>query len=103
MDKYELFIFIYYWLDNYYKNTTDELIINLLSDMNPFVWKEECSADPAYYDEYCLFIKDRIITIENSFAIAAEYVSLIDYVDVTEAFDNKYSDEWKEGLYSRGR
>ena len=94
MNRFELFTMIYFWLDVYYEDSTDDRIINQLSEMNPFMWKDPTSADPAVYDEYCSFIGERNITLENSLSIAREYVKMIDYVDVTEAFKNVDQKEW---------
>lgn len=98
MNKFELFTVIYYWLDNYYKDTADDLIINQLSDMNPFIWAEATSADPAVYDEYCTFIKEKDITLENSLAVAKEYAASIEYADISEAFENVDKNEWEKGI-----
>lgn len=98
MNKFELFTIIYFWLDKFYENTTDDKIIGHLSEMNPFLWKEPVSADPAVYDEYCRFIQDKKITIENSLSLAKEYAATIQYADITEAFEDADDREWKEGL-----
>ena len=97
MNKFELFTLIYFWLNRYYKNETDDRIINQLSEMNPFIWADIGSADPAVYSEYCSFFGDRPISLENSLEIAREYVQTIDYVDVTEAFGNITEAEWLRG------
>ena len=97
MNRFELFTVIYFWLDNFYKDTTDESIINQLSEMNPFLWKDICSADPAVYDEFCTFIGKRNITIDNSLELAVEYVKTIDYADMAEAFRDIDEEEWKDG------
>lgn len=97
MNRFELFTMIYFWLDVYYENETDDRIINQLSEMNPFLWKDLSSADPAVYDEYCSFIGEREITLKNSLEIAKEYVKTIDYVDMTEAFAHVDQQEWISG------
>ncbi len=97
MNKFELFSLIYFWIDRFYENEADERIINQLSDMNPFVWEDIGSADPAVYDEYCSFLGERMITIENSLDIAREYVKTIDYVDVTAAFRDVDPEKWISG------
>ena len=97
MNKFELFTMIYFWLDKYYENTTDDRILNQLSEMNPFLWKDIGSADPAVYSEFCTFLGERNISVENSLSIAKEYVATIDYVDVTAAFENIDPEEWIHG------
>ena len=97
MNKFELFTMIYFWLDNYYESTTDDRILNQLSEMNPFIWADIGSADPAVYIEYCAFLGEREISVDNSLSIAKEYVATIDYVDVTAAFEDIDPEEWIRG------
>ena len=97
MNKFELFTLIYFWLNNYYKDVDDDMIVNQLSEMDPFIWTDIGSADPAVYSEYCAFLGERKISLENSLSIAKEYVKNIDYVDITEAFENIDPAEWMRG------
>ena len=97
MNRFELFSLIYFWLSRFYKNTTDDRVINQLSEMNPFLWDDIGSADPAVYDDYCAFIGDRKITVEKSLDIAKGYVQIIDYADITEAFLNVDHEQWEKG------
>ena len=97
MNKFELFSLIYFWLSRFYQNATDDRIINQLSEMNPFLWEDIGSADPAVYDDYCSFLGDRTITVENSLAIAQEYVQTIGYADITEAFQKVDRNQWEAG------
>ena len=96
MNKFELFTLIYFVLDAYYEdevNNNENLSI-VLSDMNPFVWTDCTSADPAVYSSYCEYLGEREITLENSLEIAKSYVKTIDFADVTEAFQNMPDEEW---------
>lgn len=97
MNKFELFTMIYFWLDTFYENTTDDSIVNQLSDMNPFLWEDLTSADPAVYSEYCSFIAGRDITMRNSLDLAREYVKTIDNAWMTDAFENIDPEEWIKG------
>ena len=73
MNEFELFTMIYFVLDAYYENDIEDPFINtVLSDMNPFVWADIGSADPAMYSEYLDFLGGRTITLENSLSIAKE-------------------------------
>ena len=82
MNRFELFTLIYFWLDSYYKDATDDRLITQISDMNPFIWEDIGSADPVAYIDFCEFIGDKEITVDNSLEIAKEYVKTIDYADV---------------------
>ena len=96
MNRFELFTLIYFVLDAYYEDEvkTNEKLQILLSDMNPFVWKDLGSADPAVYADYCRFLGDKIITLENSLEIAKEYVKTIEFADVIDAFQDMTDEEW---------
>lgn len=95
MNEFELFTMIFFVLDAYYDKDIDDICINtVLSDMNPFIWADIGSADPAMYDEYKKFLKERTITLENSFDIAKDYVKTIEYADVTPAFDEMDQKRW---------
>ena len=61
MNKFELFTLIYFWLDHYYIESSDDKILNFLSEMNPFLWEEAGSADPALYEEFSVFINGKNI------------------------------------------
>lgn len=97
MNEFELFTMIYFALDAYYEKDIDDPFINtVLSDMNPFVWADIGSADPAMYSEYLDFLGGRAITLENSLNIARDYVKTIDFADVTAALDEMAEDEWMD-------
>jgi hypothetical protein len=100
MNRFELFTLIYFWLDSYYEDATDDRLITQISDMNPFIWEDIGSADPVAYIDFCEFIGDKEITVDNSLEIAKEYVKTIDYADVTPAFDDLTDEDierWKDG------
>ena len=95
MNEFELFTMIYYTLDAYYENDIeDPFITTVISDMNPFIWEDEGSADPAMYSEYIEFLNGREITLENSLSIAKEYIKTIEFADVTAAFTEMTEKKW---------
>lgn len=53
VDSYTVFVAMYYALDAAWDDgvKTDELR-SYLSEINPFIWKGECSADPANYIKF---------------------------------------------------
>ncbi len=97
MNEFELYTMMFFWIDNYYADSTDDRINNLIGEMNPFLWQDIGSADPAYYDEFCRYMKGKTITLDNSFELAKNFAKTIDYVDVTEAFEESDYDKWKNG------
>ena len=97
MTKYELFVMIFYALDAYYEEDTLEDINNFLSDMCPLTFADEGSADPVVYDDYCKFVGNKEIVLENSFSLAKEYVYQIKDLDLKEAFDDLTEEFWIQG------
>lgn len=94
MTKFELFVMIYYALDAYYEENVSEEINNFLSDMCPFTFADEGSADPAVYDEFCDFIKVDKVEIEDSFEMACKYIKWINQPYVTIAFEWVTKEDW---------
>ena len=94
MTKFELFVMIYYALDAYYEENVSEEINNFLSDMCPFTFADEGSADPAIYAEFCDFIKVEEVEIENSFELASKYVEWINLPYVTTGFEWVTKEDW---------
>ena len=95
MNEFELYTMIYFTLDAYYEDDIEDTFINtVLSDMNPFVWADIGSADPAMYSEYLDFLGGRTITLDNSLSIAKAYVKTIEFADVTAAFDEMTEERW---------
>ena len=70
MNEFELFTKMYFWIDCYYADTFDDRINNLIGEMNPFLWQDISSADPAYYDVFCRFVKGKNIALDNSIDLA---------------------------------
>ena len=96
MTKYELFVMIYYALDAYYEENVSEELNNFLSDMCPFTFADEGSADPAIYAEFCDFIKVEEIEIENSYELACKYIEWINQPYVTRAFEWVTKEDWNK-------
>jgi hypothetical protein len=36
MNEFELYTMMFFWIDNYYADSTDDRINNLIGEMNPF-------------------------------------------------------------------
>ena len=54
MTKYEVLLCIYHYLDKEYFFDKDKSLeyVYYISNMNPEIWEEEGTADPAYYADY---------------------------------------------------
>ena len=61
--------------------------MHFVSELNPFLWADESSADPAYYEEFKSFMKDKTIDSDMGYSLALEFLSNdIYYSKVPEYF-----------------
>ena len=62
MTRYELFKQLFHSLDSVYDEKKKELdeLVGLLADMNPYLFTDDESADPAMYSDFC-----KIVTSEE--------------------------------------
>ena len=88
---------IFYALDLYYDKNPSEELVQFLSEMSPFTFKQIGSADPAVFIEFCRFIGDDIITMANSYEKAKEYVASITEFDIATLFQTVDEEKWKRG------
>lgn len=52
MTQRQAYIAAYYFLESYWIETKSDDLVHLLSNMNPFLWTDGYSADPATYEEW---------------------------------------------------
>ena len=98
MNKFELYCMIFLALDADWDDTQDEELGKFLSDANPFLFAGNVSAIRNIYENFCVFVGDREITVENSYKIAKEYVAFLANDAVSESFDLLGQEQWMEGL-----
>ena len=95
MNKFELFTMIFFVLDGYWDDHKSDDLGQFLSSMNPFLFKDIGSAVPDIYNDFCKMLGNRSITIDNSFAIAKEYISSFGADYISEAFGWMDEEKWK--------
>lgn len=98
MNKFELYCMIFLALDADWDDTQDEELGKFLSDANPFLFAGNVSAIRNIYENFCAFVGDRKITVENSYKIAKEYVAFLANDAVSESFDLLGQEQWMDGL-----
>ena len=49
--------------------------MHFVSELNPFLWAEESFADPAYYEEFKSFMKNKTIDSDMGHSLALEFLS----------------------------
>lgn len=85
INKFEFFCILFYMFDSVWDETKNEQLGSFLSSMNPFLWTNESSANPSYYEEYEEFIGSFDITLNNSLELAQQYIT-----HFSEHFDNSF-------------
>ena len=99
MTDFALFSLIYFALDAQYdeQKTKDEELGQFLSEINTFLWKEESSADPAYFVEFQQFMKDKQIGADYGYALVFEYLMTEKFYEGIPQYFSKISkEEWIE-------
>lgn len=100
MNQFELFCIMYFALSYVWENSHNEKYENLiffLGDVNPFIWKDIGSADPAIFIEFCKMVPQKEISLEESYKVASEYINALPYYyadDVREAFKEIDPEKW---------
>jgi hypothetical protein len=75
MNNFELFTMMFFTLDLQFKNNkSDENLANYLSSLNPFLWEECTSADPAYYTEFQEFMSDKKIGDDYGYSLVLSFL-----------------------------
>lgn len=104
MTIFQLFCLMYKAFDTV-ENHADFSFEDFLSDMDPYIWNDEGSADPAEYEEFFAFMKDKTIGDDFGYSLVTAYISCIErcYVDrpLTDYFavsKQKWIDMAKEYL-----
>ncbi len=99
MNNFEFFSLIFFMLDACWDECKDEMLGHFLSEMNPYLWETEDSADPAVYSEFKAFMKDKVIGEDNGFKLAKEYLKSIDFYQGIEKYLDEYDqDGWNDAM-----
>ncbi len=97
MDKFELFCMMYFTLESYYTDLEqNENLGDLLSGLNPFLWEDRGSADPAYFSDFSKLVSQNDIPIDGSYALARKYLETLDWhkEEALTAYDSLGEEEW---------
>ena len=80
MTVLELFTMMYFTLDAQYKNNEqNEEFANYLSSLDPFLWQDCSSGDPAYFSEFEEFMKDKNIGDDYGYSLALNFLQTNEY------------------------
>ena len=98
MKKYKAFVYMFYAMDKSYSDNPNEKLGNYLSGLNPFLFEEEGSADPAEYEEfkkrYTIYFKNKNQTTEEIYNFCKTYLSQNAPKIALAAFEKTEKAEW---------
>lgn len=98
MNIYKSFVYMFYALDAIYDESPNEELGNYLSGLNPFLFDDEGSADPAEYEEfkqaYMSHFADKEPATSEIHSFCREYLSKNGPEKALEAFDEFEKDDW---------
>ncbi len=98
MLMYDVFVLMFDALDSMYDEEPNEILGNYLSGLNPFLFDDEGSADPAEYEEFKVaFLKqfqEIEATPEATYDFCKNYLTLNAPKEVNVAFDKIDKDDW---------
>ena len=103
MDSFEVFKMIFYALDNQYDNNPSEELGNLLSSMNPFLFKGRGSAISDIFTKFEEMFNNKYkgrCTVEEGYQFAKDYLKTIKNKSAEEAFQNVSLEDWKKAVNS---
>ena len=97
MKRREIYTMTFYVLDAYWDDHQTDELGNICSGMNPFMFDDEDSADPSYWEDFCDLVHEKEYTVETGFSIAKEYVYSLESEDAKAAFDAISLSDWQAG------
>ena len=103
MDVYTIFKLMYFALDSKKKKNKDDDLGQYLSEMNPFLWNDEGSADPAMYSKFKAKFQENFnsneCSVEDSYNFTKSFLKADDNINAKKAlgvFSNISLEEWIE-------
>ena len=79
MNTFEFFSLLFLLLNERWEDNKDVMLGHFLSEMNPYAWTTEDSADPAVYEEFKTFMADKSFGEDNGFSLVAPYLDSITF------------------------
>lgn len=94
MNKQIIFIALYRALECIEEETGNEKLSEFINIANPYVFKDRKSADPTVYAEFCDWLENEEIRIneENSFEVAKRYV--LEKTEFGDILNDISAEEW---------
>lgn len=96
MRIYDIFVMMYYALDSEYQYKPSDELRLFLSDLNPFRFADEGSADPVAYEDFQNAYREYGTDEQNGYTFAKEYIRRECSAVIQEAFAPITNEEWQE-------
>ena len=98
MNIYKVFVYMFYALDAEYDENPNEILGDYLSGLNPFLFKEECSADPAEFEEfkksYIKCFGNTEPDCEDVYDFCRDYLEKNAPKEIVQAFSQTKKEDW---------
>lgn len=98
MSIYDIFIMMFYALDAEYDDAPSEELRLFLSDMNPFIFKDEGSAEPSVYENFKKAYQEYGKTAVDEYSFVSLFIDTECTPAIKKAFSGISHDEWDEAL-----
>ena len=99
MNNFGFFSLIYLLLNHCREENQNEDLDCFLSKMDPYIWADEGSGDPAVYDEFKQFMKGKTLGEDNGFQLAKDYLKTITFYPGLEKYLEEYDQEgWDDAM-----
>lgn len=99
MNNFEFFSLIFFMLDACWDDNKDDNLGHFLSEMNPYLWDDIGSADPAVYEEFKNFMKNKTLGNDNGFSLAKDYLKTVTFYPNLDKYLDEYDQEgWNDAV-----
>lgn len=102
MKAYKSFVYMFYALDAIYDENPNEELGNYLSGLNPFLFDDEGSADPAEYEDfketYAKQFGDKEVATSDIYEFCKDYLTKKAPEKAVDAFNQIKKEEWIESF-----
>lgn len=98
MSVYDYFVLMYYALDSAYQDSPNEELLDYISDLNPFIWADEGSADPAEYEEFKAAFQKYGTIDAYGYVFVKSYINRNCSDAIKNAFSSISKSAWKRAM-----
>ncbi|MBR4830367.1 MAG: hypothetical protein IKZ96_01190 [Bacilli bacterium] len=97
MNSWDIFKILYYALDSEWEKSKNVVLGDFLSEMNPFIFEGEGSADPVIYNEFKSKFNEEFnatCKIDEGYSFCKKYIEELNKTEIIDAFNNKKVEDW---------